>query len=195
MRPHFDYSARVRPCFGEAVSGDLAFVKADSRGLFAALVDVLGHGPEAHQVGRQVERLLERSWSPNLPEVADAMNTHLKGTRGAAAGIAWMERQSALVEFVGFGNVRIRRFGSQETRLSGRPGTLGEGRRTPRVERLQLHPGDVVLLYSDGVRDRFDITQYPQLLAHDPRAITANMISRFGKEFDDASCIAVKYKE
>jgi hypothetical protein len=36
----------IRPCQGERVSGDAVVIRPLEEGLFAAIVDVLGHGPE-----------------------------------------------------------------------------------------------------------------------------------------------------
>jgi hypothetical protein len=44
----------VRPCDGETLSGDVVFVQPQGDGVFAAVIDALGHGPDAHQLGVQL---------------------------------------------------------------------------------------------------------------------------------------------
>ena len=59
---------------------------------------------------------------------------------------------------------------------------------------MTLTPGDIVLLYTDGVKDRFQLQDYPQLLHHTAELIARTVIQRFGKDHDDASCIALRYE-
>ncbi len=42
----------VRPQEGEKVSGDVVLTQHEDGGVLAAVIDVLGHGPEAHEVGK-----------------------------------------------------------------------------------------------------------------------------------------------
>ena len=60
---------------------------------------------------------------------------------------------------------------------------------------MTLSYGDVVLLYTDGVKDRFELGEYPQLLQHGAEAIAKTIVQRFGKDYDDASCIALRYEK
>ncbi|MFB3133196.1 MAG: hypothetical protein ACE10K_11810 [Rhodothermales bacterium] len=39
----------MRPYFGETVSGDAVVVREVDHGLFVGIIDVLGHGREAHE--------------------------------------------------------------------------------------------------------------------------------------------------
>ena len=57
-----EHASRVRPYPGQAVGGDTVIVRELERGLFAAVVDVLGHGPEAHELALRIEQLL--GWRP-----------------------------------------------------------------------------------------------------------------------------------
>ena len=61
--------------------------------------------------------------------------------------------------------------------------------------RLFLEPGDVVVLYTDGVSDRFTSNDYPSVSHHAPSEVANNIIQRFGKDHDDAACVAVRFVE
>jgi serine/threonine protein phosphatase PrpC len=60
---------------------------------------------------------------------------------------------------------------------------------------LQLEPGDLVVLYTDGVSDRFTAEDYPSVLHHSAEEVARNIVQRFGKGHDDAACIAVRFNE
>jgi serine phosphatase RsbU (regulator of sigma subunit) len=66
--------------------------------------------------------------------------------------------------------------------------------RSPRNRQLRIEVGDVVLLYTDGVRDHFRLSEYPQLLTHDAPTIARTVVERFGKPHDDSACLAIRYE-
>ena len=80
-----------------------------------------------------------------------------------------------------------------DTRLVSQDGVLGQNMRTPRPQTLQLEAGDLIVLYTDGVRDRFTGDDYPGILHHAPKDVVRTILERFGKDHDDAACIAVRY--
>ena len=97
------------------------------------------------------------------------------------------------VVYAGTGNTVLRRFGKIDTRLVSYDGVLGQNMRTPKLQSLQLEKGDLVVLYTDGVQDRFTAEDYPSIFHHAPKDVVRTIIERFGKDYDDAACIAVRY--
>jgi len=162
-------------------------------GLFVAIVDVLGHGPEAHEVALEIDRYLTRFGSPDVSGVMERLHQQLKGTRGAAVGLCAIDATIGRMDYVGIGNTALRRFGNTETRLVSRDGVLGQNMRTPLLQSLELEPGDLIVMYTDGVSDRFTANEYPGLAIHAPQEIACKIVQRFGKDHDDAACIAVRY--
>lgn len=187
-----EYAKVNRPHYYEHVSGDAAVVGEKDHLLFAAIVDVLGHGREAHELAVDIEKFLIAQWSGSVVDLMDRLHEHLNGSRGAVAGLCLVDRRSGLLRYTGTGNTVIRRFGSGEVRLLSRPGIVGGSRRTPKEEQMTLTPGDVVLLYTDGVKDRFQLSEYPQLLHHTAESIARTVVQRFGKDHDDTTCIALR---
>ena len=190
-----EYAQVNRPHYYEHVSGDAAVIRQKGHLVLAAIVDVLGHGPEAHEVAAETEKFLRGHWSDSVVGLMDQLHKHLAGSRGAGAGLCLVDRRSGLLRYTGIGNTVIRRFGSSELRLPSRAGILGNGRRSLKEEQMTLTPGDVVLLYTDGVKDRFQLQDYPQLLHHTAEFIARTVIQRFGKDHDDATCIALRYEK
>jgi hypothetical protein len=92
------------------------------------------------------------------------------------------------------GNTRIRRFGSAETRLISRDGTVGCHMPTPREAQVQLEAGDLVIMTTDGVKEHFVVEDYPGLLGDRPDVAARLVVQRFGKEHDDATCVALRYR-
>lgn len=187
-----DFFKRVRPHYRERVSGDTAVLRGQDHLLFAAVIDVLGHGDDAHALALEIERFLENSWGDALLDLMNLLHEQIRGSRGAAAGLSLLDRRSGVLRYVGIGNTVLRKFGSTEIRLVSRAGIIGGSMRTAREERMTLAAGDVVLLYTDGVKDRFRLCDYPELLHHDAETIARTVLRRFGKDNDDATCIALR---
>jgi len=184
---------RNQPFFGEALSGDLTLCVPCNGNLFLAIADGLGHGPAAHEVVVNIERFLREQCSTDLAGLAQRLHTLLRGTRGAAAGLAYLDVASGSLAYVGIGNTRLRRYGAEGGALSSQPGTLGHQIRTPVQQTLQLAPGDLLILSTDGVSERLDREADAALLAADVQSVAAGLIHRYGKTHDDASCIVLRY--
>ena len=187
------HSSLVRPCWGELVSGDAVVIRPLEQGLFVAIVDVLGHGPEAHELTHVIDAYLARYGSADVSGLMKRLHQHLKGTRGAAVGLCAIDATTGRIDYAGIGNTTMRRFGKTETRLVSQDGVLGQNMRTPLPQTLQLDPGDLIVLYTDGVSDRFTADDYPGVLRHAPKEVASNIVQRFGKNHDDAACIAIRY--
>ena len=187
------HSSRIRPCLGERVSGDAVVIRSLEQGLFVAIVDVLGHGPEAHELTHVIDSYLTRYGTFDISGLMTRLHQHLKGSRGAAVGFCTIDATTGRTDYVGIGNTTLRRFGKTETRLVSQDGVLGQNMRTPLHQTLQLEPGDLIVLYTDGVSDRFTSEDYPAVLSHAPKEVADNIVQRFGKDHDDAACIAVRF--
>ena len=188
------YGSSIRPCQGERVSGDAVIIRQLDDGLLCAIVDVLGHGAEAHELTHVIDAYLARFSSADVAGVLKRLHLHLTGTRGAAVGLCAIDAGAGQLSYAGIGNTSMRRFGADETRMVSRDGVLGQNMRSPHTQTLQLAAGDLVVLYTDGVSDRFSSGDYPGLALHAPREVANNIVERFGKSHDDAACIAVRYQ-
>jgi anti-sigma regulatory factor (Ser/Thr protein kinase) len=189
-----DWAVYARPCAGERASGDTVVVVERPDVVFIAIVDVLGHGPEAHEVARFAEAFLREAWTRDPVAVTLRLHDELKGRRGAAAGMALLDVEQGELHYVGVGNTTIRRFGARETRLHSVDGTLGQSLRSPRKQTMLLGRGDVLLLHTDGVRSGFKIDDYPQMRYETAKTIVRKVVEQFGRPYDDATCFALRYR-
>jgi serine phosphatase RsbU (regulator of sigma subunit) len=183
----------ARPCLGERVSGDTVVIEHRDDILFLAIVDALGHGPQANAVANQAERFLRSHWRNDVFDTMQRLHLELKGTIGAGAGLCVVDRIVREMRYTGVGNTVLRTFGSQATRLVSTDGIIGGRFRTPAVQAAPLNESGIILLYTDGVSDRFDVEQYPQIHYHSASAIAHKIVASFGKPYDDATCMAMRY--
>jgi serine phosphatase RsbU (regulator of sigma subunit) len=188
-----EHSSLIRPCMGERLSGDAVFFQPLEHGLFAAIIDVLGHGPDAHELTHVIHAFLKRHATSDVVSLMTRLHQRLNGTRGAAVGLCAIDSAAGTIEYVGIGNTSLRRFGESETRLVSKDGVVGQNMRTPLLQSLNLESGDVIVLYTDGVSDRFTAAEYPSVLHHAPKDAVRVILDRFGKDHDDSACIAIRY--
>jgi hypothetical protein len=184
----------VRPFRGERVSGDTAVISELEHGVFLGIADVLGHGPEAHAVAVIIEDYLTSHGTSDIETVMHGLHELLKGTRGAAVGLCFVEAESGIVTFVGTGNTRTKKLGSSDVTLTSKDGIVGSNMRSPRKETTRLESGDILVLTTDGIKERFSLDDLPAPQGSTPASIARLLLRRFGKDYDDAACIVLKYK-
>lgn len=190
---HIQHEKIVRPMYGERVSGDTAVIGELEPGVFLGIADVLGHGPEAHKVAVVIEDFLKRHCTPDITSVMHDLHKTLKGSRGAAVGLCFVEAASGMVSFVGTGNTRTKQLGSREVTLSSKDGIVGTNMRSLRTETTRLEPGDILVLTTDGISERFSLDDLPAHRGGTAASIARTLLRRFGKNYDDAACIVLKY--
>jgi len=173
------------PKVGELANGDAALFRSDEhRRVLLALVDSLGHGPEAAKVTKSaIEQLGEVSLQASLLEIMQNLHHHLRGSRGAAATVCLLH--DGKITACGVGNVELR---SAETQIPFvfSPGILGARVQKFRVCEAQLRPGTRLVMFSDGIstRLRLDLVR-----ALPPQEACAAIIEKHRKSEDDATVL------
>ena len=131
-------------------------------------------------------------WTEDVVATLKRLHDSLRGGIGAVVGVAAIDMQSGTVHYAGIGNTAYRLFGSRNLRLVSAAGNLGHQIRSPQLQTHSLEPDDVIVMYSDGVKDRFDLEDYPQLLHQSPGIVARTIVDRFGKSHDDACCLVLR---
>lgn len=157
-----EWAVAQRPRPGETVSGDRHVVLSHRRGVTLAVIDGVGHGPEA---ARAADLAVETFTL--LPENTPLMHLQcchlaLAPTRGAVMTVAEFNQRDRTVTLCGVGNVEAVLFRAaapagtpaRESALL-RGGVLGSQLPAPYASLLPVHAGDLLVLASDGVRANF----------------------------------------
>ncbi len=154
-----DY-ALVKRAFGyqkETECGDTGIIKEFDNNVFIGIVDVLGHGTEAYKLAVICRDFLEKNYRKDLIEIMKSFHDYLKGSRGAVAGLCLLDINSGILKYVGMGNITARKFGLNPLRLVPRDGIIGDAIKTSKEETIKLSDGDVFVLYTDGVKEHFEL--------------------------------------
>lgn len=187
---HIERRALIGPV---SECGDTGLAIEDGAACFFALVDVLGHGREAAQVARLAEGFLRQHAREPLPLLMELLHERLRGTRGCVAALGRLNAETGALALVGIGNICVRIEGPEPARVILGDGVIGYTMSTPREKAVRLHRGDLLLLYSDGIKEFFDLRECPGLLGQGIDEVAATILRRFGKASDDASCLALRY--
>jgi negative regulator of sigma-B (phosphoserine phosphatase) len=177
----------------EAECGDTGVIKELDGRLFLALVDVLGHGREAHDVALTAQAYLEEHCRQEPAEVMQGLHACLKGTRGAVAAICRLDTATGELIYVGMGNIAVRVLGPRAVRFVSRDGVVGYMMSSVKQQALKLLVGDVLVMYSDGIKEHFELSGRPDILSGNAESIATALLEQFWKQNDDASCIVLRY--
>lgn len=190
----FDAAERNRPCRSELVSGDSTLVCPVKGGLLLAVIDAAGHGPRAHAVAQTLAHRLQSHASADLRRMLQMLHDAAVGTVGAAAALVLLDPHRGMLRMVGVGNIRVRCLGTQSWVGISRNGILGERFSLPEVQECALHAGDVVLLYSDGIREHLDRQLLVRAHLGSAHTLAHALLQQGARTTDDASCVVVLCK-
>jgi serine phosphatase RsbU (regulator of sigma subunit) len=189
-----DYFLAKRPLINEDACGDAGLIREFNSKVFIGIIDILGHGEEAHDLAIICVDFLEKNYRQDLIETMAGLHEYIKGSRGAVAGFCLLDLKTGELEYVGLGNITARKFGSSKINIVPRSGIVGYAMPALRKEKMKLHDGDILILHTDGVKENFDLEDYPELLKDNAEIIATHIINRFGRQEDDAACIALRYQ-
>lgn len=177
----------------EIESGDLHVVAAFPGGALVALVDALGHGPEAAEAARAAADVLAAHAAEPLTDLVQRCHTALRRTRGAVMSMAAFHAASSVMEWLAIGNVEtvlIRHDGARPEGVASRGGVVGYQLPTLRTTTVTVAAGDTLLMATDGVHGAFAANP---AIDRDPQQLADDLLARFAKGTDDAHVVVARY--
>ncbi len=172
--------------------GDATLIVEDPSNIFLALFDGAGHGYSAHKAADIAMQLINEDVDQELCSLLLSLHQGLKGTSGGVAGLCRIVKKTGQLTCTGIGDISIRLFKPESTRIVTRGGVLGDEIVQPKLYQMQLKRGDVLMLYSDGIHDNFKIDDFPDFFALSAYEIARITIDYHSKILDDASVIVLK---
>jgi phosphoserine phosphatase RsbX len=196
--PHavVDWAVATLALEGEEESGDLHVVAPFDDGTLVAVIDGLGHGPEAAVAARSAAAALQRDPAQPVVELLQRCHAGLRGTRGAVITLTSFKASAGTMTWAGVGNIDATLLRADPG--NGRPresvmlvgGVPGHQLPPLRPYELPVWPGDTLVLATDGVRggylDLIAVSDSPQQLAD-------HLLSEYGKGTDDALVLVARY--
>ncbi len=183
---------------GETTSGDGFVIRRGDRTVKFMLADGLGHGPEANLAVNEAARAFHSVVSVSPVEIIRHMHTAVRKTRGLVAMVGVADMIHKTVRFAGVGNISAKLYGTGLTSKSvlcyngiighNIPSTMNDN-----VQSLEAFPE--LILCSDGIRSRWDVSKYTGINRYDPVIKAAALLKDFNRLTDDSSVVAIKFKK
>jgi len=179
---------------GQEACGDMWAERRSGGALWVIVVDGLGHGPQAAEASAVAIRTFHAASPDDSPQdVIRAAHVAMKGTRGAVMAIAAIRPALGVVDFAGVGNITAVLTGNGEVkRIGSSDGTVGYSLRIVRDQSLTWHPDSALMLTSDGLSTRWNLTGHPGLISRHPSVISGVLYRDFSRHNDDATVVVIK---
>lgn len=188
-----DWGAAGAPVASEAFSGDLHFVGDLPNGSLLAVMDGLGHGPSAAAAAKRARDAIEEHAGSDLVHVMRKAHEALKGTRGVALTLAFVDASVSHLSWVGVGNVTGMLLplshASYRSALGNRGGVVGYKLPTLALRTLAIAQGDTIVLATDGIRSGYAAESIEGIT---PAKAAAQLLSHFHRKEDDALVLVAK---
>jgi len=180
---------RMRPYPGFTSSGDLVVVRQAASCTMLAVIDVLGHGPDAAEVAvRAGEYLRSADLNADVEAWMQGLHEALARTRGAAAGLGRAEAGALEVAVVG--NIEVRCCGTR-VGVIATPGIVGRRMRRLRSFSFPMRGGDRLAMHSDGLR-HVDLAATRELSVE---PACDHLMHEFAVAIDDASLLLTDFHD
>lgn len=181
------------PLAGERVCGDGWAVVERPTHTLIAMVDGLGHGPEAATAADAALGVFHEHADEAPARLLPLAHAALRPTRGGAVAVAWLPHGEPVLRFAGVGNISGSIITSDGVKsLASRNGTVGHTPHTVHEYSYPCPPGAIVVLHSDGVMTRWKLESYPGLLLRDPALIAGILHRDFARGRDDATVVVMR---
>jgi anti-sigma regulatory factor (Ser/Thr protein kinase) len=191
-RAAFELGVVRVPKHGEEDCGDDWSFVVDGRGRATmSVADGLGHGRAAAEAANRAVTIGEERAAEQPAMVVSAMHAGLRSTRGAAVAVA--EIDGTRVRFSGLGNISASIIGLVDSRsLVSHNGIAGHEMRKIQEFTYEWAPGSLLVVHSDGLSARWDLTRYPGLLTHHPSVVAGVLYRDYSRGRDDALVIVMR---
>ena len=181
------------PYPGERLCGDAWVHHQTSDRTVILLADGLGHGVQAAEASEEAVAVFWKRVDRPPGEILGYVHEALKKTRGAVAAVAEIRPHERIVTYAAVGNIAasvVNNHGSRS--LVSHSGTLGVA--APKIQEFKIDwsPDAILIMHSDGLQTRWDLSAYSGLLARHPAVIGAALFRDFRRHRDDASVVVVK---
>jgi len=191
-----DWAVATAALEGQDESGDLHVVHSFPGGALVAVIDGLGHGPEAAVAARHAAAVLDNHYEEPVVSLLERCHDTLRGTRGAVITLASFRTDGPTLSWAGVGNIEAtllraepgRRRPRESVMLVG--GVPGHQLPSLRATEVEVSPGDTLVLSTDGIRPGYMDTVGPE---QPPQEIAERLLSDFGKGTDDALVLVARY--
>jgi hypothetical protein len=195
LRAEPEFSAVSVPAPNETECGDAWHLRLIDNTLRVIVVDGLGHGPLAANAAAEALAVFDGGRFESPASYLEAAHSALTTTRGAAIALAFIDLDQRKLRYAGVGNIAGSLVGSGVDRgrsLLSNNGIVGSG--VPRLRQFdyEWQDRDLLIMHSDGLNDRWKLSDYPGLARADTGVIAAVLYRDAKRGRDDATVLVAR---
>jgi negative regulator of sigma-B (phosphoserine phosphatase) len=182
---------------GQTESGDSYLVSTFPNGMLVAVVDGLGHGGEAAAAAKTAIVTVEEHTDEPVIPLLQRCHEALRPTRGVTMSLASFNARYNILTWLGVGNVEgvvlraDKQAPSPQESIMLFPGVVGHHLPPLRAIASPINPGDLLILYTDGIRR--DFLSEPPIPGHSPQRIADRICAKYSRGTDDALAFVARY--
>jgi len=179
---------------GEHTSGDGFTFKINTKGFKVMLGDGLGHGPAANLAVNEGAKAFRIFPDASPVETLRFVHSSIKKTRGMVANVTTFDNDKGEWSTAGIGNIASKWIGpSGSKNQMSYNGIVGHNiPNTMNDQKFSVSEYNQLVLCSDGIKTRWEISKYHGILHHDPSILAAAIYKDHARHTDDMSVIVIK---
>jgi anti-sigma regulatory factor (Ser/Thr protein kinase) len=160
------------------------------------VVDGLGHGMGASEAALEAVRVFKASRSSSPPELVEELHAALRHTRGAALAVAAIDLEAQAVKYSGLGNIGAIVVTPERTRINmaSQNGTAGHAARRIIEFSYPFRSGSTLVMFTDGMTQKFDVAAYARLWSHDPAVVAGVLYRDCSRGRDDVTVVVARQR-
>ncbi len=182
-----------RAAGGGPYCGDAGYSMQKDGSIWLCMVDGLGHGHDAQIAAEAAIEYVKEHAGMDLIDLFRKCDLSIRHTRGAVMGVAMIDQESGTLRYAGVGNTRCLMLGKTTVRLISYPGIVGAGFRTLRTENYPIERDALVLMYTDGLPETFEVSGYPAEYGEDLAGMARAIMQDWYRGTDDGAVMVYRY--
>jgi|SRR5690606_8851548 len=180
-----------RSMAGDPACGDAWELAFEEGRCSVLVVDGLGHGELAEQAASAGARAFAAAPFEDPALLMQRLHRAMSGSRGGAALVAQFDQARAELAFAGIGNISARLLGEPGRGLASHPGILGVQFRKAQGFAYPVTAPALLVLHSDGLQTRWQLSDYPGLQQRHPALVAAVLQRDYCRGRDDVTVVVI----
>ncbi|TXK48718.1 SpoIIE family protein phosphatase [Pontibacter qinzhouensis] len=202
-KSRYEVAAVMVPKPGEFACGDNYAMLERGNDCYLIALDGLGHGPNAQEASTEAANAFLSQPSQDPAAVLRHIHGSIRRTRGSVGTVAHISLGKKQISFCGVGNIAGKIFSVEGPYLTNAlsrnimayNGILGHN--VPSSFSTQIdtwNNSKLLVLHSDGLKSRWDISKYTNLHRRDASIIAALLYRDFCRQTDDTLVLVARSK-
>jgi len=193
----YEMAGLLVPKPGETSCGDCWWAKTSQDRIKVFLGDGLGHGDEAQKAVYEAIGVLQHSVEKSAFDALREVHRGVRKTRGLVGSLAMLNIKEKKWNVCGIGNINTRIITLPDARnYMAYNGILGLNiPTTMKDQETVAERGQILIMCSDGIKTKWDLVKYPNILKYDLSIILAAIFKDNARRTDDMGLVAVKYNQ